>query len=72
MLTEGEGLVPLASLNYLIQISCFSIEKFIHLFTVQATLLRRSTVLSLPLKLVFPGQVLPGPRLFLCIEYNVL
>jgi hypothetical protein len=33
----------------------FDIGKMIYLFTEQATLMRRSNVLSLPLQLEFPG-----------------
>jgi hypothetical protein len=31
-------------------------------FTQQVTLIRRSTVLSLPLQLVFPGRIIPRVR----------
>ncbi len=34
----------------------FHIENIVYLFTKQATLMRRSIVLRLPLQLVFPGQ----------------
>jgi hypothetical protein len=35
----------------------FNMANNIYFFTKQATLMRRSTVLSLPLQLVFPGQI---------------
>jgi hypothetical protein len=44
----------------------FDIENIIYFLTKNAALLRRSTVLSLPLQLVFPGTVqLPWPLLML-------
>jgi hypothetical protein len=54
-LAERENSVPLTSIDKLVQISSISIEKFILLFTKQATLARRSTVLSFFLQLAFPG-----------------
>ncbi len=54
-LTEGEGLVQLTSLYKTFKISCFN-TTFFYFFTKQATLMRRSTVLSLPLQLVFPAS----------------
>jgi hypothetical protein len=52
-LTEGEGSVWLTSLYQLVQINSFFIEMLFTFFTKQATLIRRSTVLSFP-QLVFP------------------
>ncbi len=49
-LTEGEGSVQLTSL---FRSAVFYIENFIYLFPKQGILIRRSTVLSLPLQLVF-------------------
>ncbi len=48
-LTDGEGSVQLTS-------AAFDIENIIYFFTKQATLIRRSTELSLPFQLVFPGE----------------
>ncbi len=56
-LTEGKGSVRLTSLYLLVWISSFLHWKY-YLFTFltkQATLLRRSIVLSPPLQLVFTG-----------------
>ncbi len=55
ILAEGEGSVTIdilaqTSLDPLI----FKLKKLFTLVTKQATLIRRSTVLSLPLQLVFP------------------
>jgi hypothetical protein len=51
ILTIGEGSVQLTSLLYLVQISFFHTEDYIFLFffTKQPILMRRSTVLILPL-----------------------
>jgi hypothetical protein len=49
ILAEREGSIQLISLNSLVQISLFFILKNIILFTKEAILIRRSTVLSLPL-----------------------
>ncbi len=54
-LTEGEGSVQLTSFYCLVKTTCFLYWKYYYLFTNQATLMRRSTVLSLPIQLVFPG-----------------
>jgi len=54
VLTEGEGSVQLTSLYQLVQISRFEHWKIYIFFTKQAILLRRSTVLNLPLQQVFP------------------
>ena len=48
-LTKGKGSVQLTSLYQLVQISCFYFKNIIYFFTKQATLMRRSIVLSLPL-----------------------
>jgi hypothetical protein len=53
-LTEGEGSVQLTSLYERVKISYFRHYNHYLLFIKQATLKRRSTVLSLPLHLVFP------------------
>jgi len=59
--TEGAGSVQLTSLYWL---APFLIENIICVFTKQATLMRRSTVLSLPLQLVFPGLTVTLSWLF--------
>jgi hypothetical protein len=51
-LTEGGGSVLLTSLYLLV--AHFYTRNIIYLFTKQVTLMRRSTVLSLPSWLVFP------------------
>ncbi len=51
-LTEYGDSVQLTSLY---KTASFSIENVIYLFTKQATLMRRSSVLSHPLQLAFPG-----------------
>jgi hypothetical protein len=55
ILTEGEGSVQLTSFTNWIRTAHFYIENIIFLFTKQATLMRRPTVLSCPPQLVFPG-----------------
>jgi len=48
-LTEGKGSVQLTSLS-----AAFVNENFIYSFTKQATLMRKSTIQSPPLRLVLP------------------
>ncbi len=54
-LTEGYGSVQLTSLYLLARLAVFDIESIIYIFEKQTTILRSSTVLSLPLQIVFPG-----------------
>ncbi len=54
-LTEGEGSLQLTSLYQLVEQFLFIVKILFTFFTKQATLIRRSTVLSLPPQLVFPG-----------------
>jgi hypothetical protein len=50
-LTEEEGSVQLTSLSQLVQISCFlKVKLYFSIITKQPILMRRSTVLSLPLQ----------------------
>jgi hypothetical protein len=53
-LAEREGSVQLTSMYQLVGSAPFYIENIINFFTKQATSMRRSTVLSLALQLVFP------------------
>jgi hypothetical protein len=53
-LSERKGLVPLTSLTIFLGSVVFLLKILLILFTKQATLMRRSTVLSLSLLLVFP------------------
>ncbi len=55
-ITEGYGTVQLTSLYLLARLAVFDIESMIYMFVKQTTITRSSTVLSLPLQLVFPGQ----------------
>jgi len=41
--------------NYMFRSAAFDVVNYIHFFTKRPNLLRRSTVLRLPLQLVFPG-----------------
>jgi hypothetical protein len=53
-LTEGEGPVLFTSYNLLV--NTFTLQTQFTSFAKQATLIRRLTVLSCPLQLVFPGK----------------
>ncbi len=56
-LTEGEGSLRLTSLYKLVWIGSFLHWKYyLPFLQKQAVLMRRSTVLSLPLQIVFPGH----------------
>ncbi len=58
MISSGkEGSAQLTSLYQPVSVSYFYNENIIYLFTKQATLMRRSTVLSHPLQLVFPNFI---------------
>jgi hypothetical protein len=52
---NSEGSKWLTSLYILFVLADSYIENIIYIFTKQATLMRRSTVLTLPLQLVFPA-----------------
>jgi hypothetical protein len=58
-LTEGENSVQLTFLYQLVKISCFCIANIIYSLTKQATLMRRSIVLSLTLQLHFHNKCSP-------------
>ncbi len=55
-LTDGEGSVQMTSLYKQHVSAHFYTENMINLVPQQSTLMRRSTVLSFPLQLVFPGK----------------
>ncbi len=63
-LTEGEGSVQLTSMYSLFYSSCFLYWKYHLHFHKTTTLKRRSTVLSLPLKLVFPVSSFVCPTIW--------
>jgi hypothetical protein len=54
MLTEREDSEQLTSKYQLVSSAAFNNENITYFFTKQATLMRRSIVLSLPLQLEFP------------------
>ncbi len=55
-LLKGKALYSWHPCTNLFRSEPFYIENIIYILTKQATLIRRSTVLSLPLQLVFPGR----------------
>jgi len=63
--------VDLLVLTSLVQL-LFILKIFFTFFTKQVTLMRRSTVQSLPPQLVFPGKILVRPKLFRLEKKNVL
>jgi hypothetical protein len=57
VLLKGKAQYDLLPCINLFNLLIFKIENINRLFTKQANLMKRSTVLSLPLQLVFPGLI---------------